>query len=417
MGDAGANEPLTRAWGRRLLRCKEPYMPILNRVAEFAGEIAEWRQDLHRNPELLYDVHRTAGMVSDKLRAFGCDEVVTGIGGTGVVGLVRGRQGNAGRTGGKTIGLRADMDALPIHEASGKPWSSQVAGKMHACGHDGHTAMLLGAAKYLCETRNFDGTVALIFQPAEEGGAGGKAMVDDGLMDTFGISQVFGMHNAPGLPVGAFAITPGATMASADRFVVEIEGRGGHAASPHECIDPIVIGAQIIMALQTIVSRTTDPLDSVVMSVTQFHAGSANNIIPQSAKLTGTIRALNNETRAAAKKRFFEIVEGTAAVHHAKATIDFEDGYPVTVNHEAETKLAIAAAREVAGVDRVVPDMKPVMGAEDFSYMLEARPGAFIFCGNGATAGLHHPKYDFDDAAIPHGVSYWARLAETALAS
>ena len=248
-------------------------MPILNRIAEFAGEIAEWRQNLHRNPELLYDVHRTAGFVGDKLRAFGCDEVVAGIGRTGVVGIVRGRQGQPGKNLGKTIGLRADMDALPIHEASGKPWSSQIEGKMHACGHDGHTAMLLGAAKYLCETRNFDGTVALIFQPAEEGGAGGKAMVDDGLMEKFGITQVFGMHNAPGLPVGAFAITPGPTMASADRFVVEIEGRGGHAASPHECVDPIVIGSQIIMALQTIVSRTMDPLDSVVVSITQFHAG------------------------------------------------------------------------------------------------------------------------------------------------
>jgi hippurate hydrolase len=358
-------------------------------------------------------VHRTAGVVAEKLRAFGCDEVVPGIGRTGVVGLVQGRRGDGA---GKTIGLRADMDALPIEEASGKPWVSQTSGAMHACGHDGHTAMLLGAAKYLCETRNFSGAVALIFQPAEEGGAGAKAMLDDGLVERFGISQVFGMHNAPGLPIGAFAITPGPTMASADRFIVDIEGLGGHAAKPHECVDPIVIGAQIVTALQTIASRVIDPLESVVVSVTQFHAGTANNIIPQTARLAGTIRTLKKEARALAKQRLFEIVEGTAKVHHAKATIDFEDGYPVTVNHEQETKLAIAAACDVAGADRVVPNLPPVMGAEDFSYMLEARPGAFIFVGNGASAGLHHPAYDFDDAAIPHGVSYWARLAETVLA-
>lgn len=388
-------------------------MPVLNRVADLADEVAEWRRDLHRHPEILYEVHRTAGFVADKLREFGCDEVVTGIGQTGVVGIVRGRRGGAG----KTIGLRADMDALPVVEASGKPWASETQGAMHACGHDGHTAMLLGAAKYLCETRNFDGTVVLIFQPAEEGGAGGKAMVDDGLMERFGVTQVFGMHNAPGLPIGAFAITEGPTMASADRFIVDIEGRGGHAAKPHDCIDPIVIGSQIVMALQTIVSRTVDPLESVVVSVTQFHAGSANNIIPQTARITGTIRTLKKETRAHAKQRFHEIVEGTAKINGATATIDFEDGYPVTVNHPDETKIAIAAARDVAGVDRVMPNLPPVMGAEDFSYMLEARPGAFIFIGNGMTAGLHHPEYDFDDAAIPHGVSYWARLAETVLAA
>ena len=386
-------------------------MPVLNRVAALADEVSAWRQDFHRHPEILYDVHRTAGVVAEKLREFGCDEVVTGLGKTGVVGIIRGR--NAG----KVVGLRADMDALPILEATGKPWASTTPGAMHACGHDGHTAMLLGAAKYLAETRNFDGTVALIFQPAEEGGAGGKAMVDDGLMEKFGIAQVFGMHNAPGLPIGAFAITPGPTMASADRFIVDIGGLGGHAAKPHECIDPIVVGAQIVTALQTIASRIIDPLDSIVVSVTQFHAGSANNIIPQTARITGTIRALRAETRALAKQRFHEIVEGTARVHRATAKIDFEDGYPVTVNHAHETMLALAAAREIAGHDRVLPDLPPVMGAEDFSYMLEARPGAIIFCGNGPSAGLHHEEYDFDDAAIPHGMSYWARLAETVLAA
>ena len=389
-------------------------MPVLNRIADLSDEIAQWRQDLHRHPEILYDVHRTAGVVADKLKQFGCDEVVPGIGKTGVVGLVHGRRGDGA---GRTIGLRADMDALPIRETTGKPWASHTEDAMHACGHDGHTAMLLGAAKYLCETRNFDGTVAVIFQPAEEGGAGGLAMVNDGLMERFNISQVFGMHNAPGLPVGAFAMTPGPTMASADRFVVDIHGNGGHAAKPHECVDPIVIGAQIVSALQTIVSREIDPLESIVVSVTQFHAGSANNIIPQAARITGTIRALKNETRAFAKQRFYEIVEGTARVHRGSVVIGFEDGYPVTVNHAAETNLALVAARDVAGVDRVIANLPPVMGAEDFSYMLEARPGAFIFIGNGTTAGLHHPDYDFDDAAIPHGVSYWARLAETVLAA
>ncbi len=386
-------------------------MPVLNRVAELAGDVAEWRRDIHRHPELLYDVHRTAGMVADKLRAFGCDEVVTGIGRTGVVGLVRGPRGP-----GHTIGLRADMDALPIQEASGKLWASQAPGLMHACGHDGHTAMLLGAAQYLCDTRNFAGSVALIFQPAEEGGAGAKAMVDDGLMERFAIARVFGMHNAPGVPVGTFAITPGPILASADRFRVEIEGLGGHAARPHVCVDPIVTGAQIVTALQVIASRNVDPLDAVVVSVTQFHAGSANNIIPQGAQLTGTIRALTPDTRALAKARFHDIVEGVARLNRARATIDYQDGYPVTINHADETSRALAAARDVAGADRVAPDIKPDMGAEDFAYMLEARPGAFIFIGNGDSAGLHHPAYDFNDDAIPYGVSYWARLAETVLA-
>ena len=387
-------------------------MPIVNRVAELADEVAVWRQDLHQNPELMFEVHRTAGVVADKLRAFGCDEVVTGIGRTGVVGIIKGRKGD-----GPTIGLRADMDALPIPEATSVSYKSNTPGLMHACGHDGHTAMLLGAARYLTETRNFAGTAVVIFQPAEEGGGGGREMVADGVMDRFGVRQVYGMHNAPGIPVGCFAIRPGAIMASADRFEVQITGHGGHAAKPNECVDPIVAGAQMVNALQTIASRNVDPIDSVVVSVTQFHAGTANNIIPQTAHLTGTIRALKNETRALAKKRFHDIVEGIAALNDCKVAIDFEDGYPVTINHGEETDFAIKVAREVAGQDRVMPSMPPVMGAEDFSYMLEARPGAFIFIGNGASAGLHHPEYDFNDKAIPYGVSYWARLVETALAA
>ena len=385
-------------------------MPIVNRVAELADDVALWRQDLHEHPELLFDVHRTAGVVAEKLKAFGCDEVVGGIGRTGVVGVIKGRKGD-----GPTIGLRADMDALPIVEATSVKHKSKNPGLMHACGHDGHTAMLLGAARYLTETRNFAGTAVVIFQPAEEGGGGGKEMVQDGVMERFGVQQVYGMHNAPGIPVGAFAIRSGPIMASADRFEIEITGHGGHAAKPSECIDPIIAGAQIVNSLQTIASRIVDPLDSIVVSVTQFHSGTANNIIPQTAHLTGTIRALRNDTRALAKRKFHEIVEGVAALNACKVKIDFEDGYPVTVNHAEETDFAIKVAREVAGPDRVMTGMPPVMGAEDFSYMLEARPGAFIFIGNGMTAGLHHPEYDFNDAAIPLGVSYWARLVETAL--
>ncbi|MFV0281089.1 MAG: M20 aminoacylase family protein [Rhodoblastus sp.] len=387
-------------------------MPIVNRIAELTDEVALWRQDLHRNPELMFDVFRTSGVVEEKLRQFGCDEVVTGIGRTGVVGVIRGRKG-----AGPAIGLRADMDALPILEATDVAYKSETPGKMHACGHDGHTAMLLGAARYLAETRNFAGTAVVIFQPAEEGGGGGREMVEDGMMDRFGVEQVYGMHNMPGVPVGAFAIRPGPFMASADRFGVEIAGRGGHAAMPQNCIDPIVAGAQIINALQTIASRNVGPVDSVIVSVTQFHAGSANNIIPQTAHLTGTIRALKKETRALARQRFHEIVEGVAALNQCNVKIDFEDGYPVTINHEAETEFATRIAREIVGEDKVMANAEPVMGAEDFSYMLEARPGAFIFIGNGQTAGLHHPEYDFNDKALPFGVSYWARLVETALAA
>ena len=385
-------------------------MPIVNRIAELADDVAVWRQDIHQNPELMFDVHRTAGIVAEKLKEFGCDEVVTGIGRTGVVGVIKGRKGE-----GPAIGLRADMDALPIPEATSVAYKSRNPGLMHACGHDGHTAMLLGAARYLAETRNFAGTAVMIFQPAEEGGGGGREMVQDGLMDRFNVEQVYGMHNAPGLPVGAFAIRPGPALASADRFDVTITGHGGHAAKPQDCIDPIIAGAQIVNALQTIASREVAPLDSIVVSVAQFHAGTANNIIPETAHLTGTIRALKNETRAYAKKRLHEIIEHVAALNRCKVSIEFEDGYPVTVNHLAETEFATQVARDIVGADKVLYGVPPEMGAEDFSYMLEARPGAFIFIGNGSTAGLHHPEYDFNDKAIPVGVSYWARLVETAL--
>ena len=357
----------------------------------------------------MYDVFRTAARVADLLQGFGCDEVVQGIGRTGIVGIIHGRQK------GRTIGLRCDMDALPIFEASGVAHASLTPGKMHACGHDGHMAMLLGAARQLCATRNFSGTAAVIFQPAEEGGAGGKAMLDDGLMQRFGIGEVFGMHNMPGLAVGAFAIRPGAMMASADRFDIVIEGRGGHAAKPHECIDPVVVGAQIVSALQVIVARNVDPLEACVVSVTRFEAGSAYNVIPQSALLAGTVRTLAPAMRIFAERRLREIAGGIAAAHGAVARVDYVPGYPVTRNHAAQTAFAAGVAAAVAGAGMVDTATPPTMGAEDFSYMLEARPGALIFIGNGNTAGLHHPAYDFNDAAIAHGVEYWVRLVETGL--
>ncbi|NTG47194.1 amidohydrolase [Agrobacterium rhizogenes] len=384
-------------------------MPILNRAAELQDEVTEWRRHIHTNPELLYAVENTAAFVAEKLKAFGVDEVVTGIGRTGVVGLIR------GKGPGRTVGLRADMDALPLTEISGKPWASTTPGKMHACGHDGHTAMLLGAAKYLAETRNFSGNVAVIFQPAEEGGAGGDAMVKDGMMERFEIAEVYGMHNLPGLPVGQFAIRKGPIMAATDEFTVTIKGRGGHAALPHKTIDPIAIGAQIITNLQLIASRSADPLKSVVVTVTKFNAGNAYNVIPDNAGFAGTIRTLDPAIRDLAERRFKQIVAGIAASHDAEVDIEFQRNYPVTFNHADETDYALAAARDIAGVTNVVPDVDPMMGGEDFSYMLNARPGAFIFIGNGDTAGLHNAAYDFTDEAIAHGVSYWVRLAEQRL--
>ncbi|MCW5696254.1 MAG: amidohydrolase [Bauldia sp.] len=386
-------------------------MPIINRLAEVADEIAEWRHDIHRNPELLYEVHRTAGVVADKLRSFGVDEVVTGIGRTGVVGVIRGRSNASGRV----IGLRADMDALPIEELTGKPYASANPGLMHACGHDGHTAMLLGAARHLSETRNFDGTAIMIFQPAEEGGAGGKAMVEDGLMDRFGIQEVYGMHNMPGIRLGHFALRPGPMMASTDEFKIEVTGRGGHAAMPHQTVDPIVAASAIVQALQTIVSRNVAAMESAVVTVTRFNAGTGSNIIPDFAKLTGTVRTLQPAIRDLAETRLRAIVEQTAAAYGTTATIAYKRNYPVTVNHPAETEAALRAAAEVAGTERVDPNTPAIMGAEDFAYMLEARPGAFIFIGNGDSAGLHNPTFDFDDSIIPLGCSYWVRLVETTM--
>jgi len=387
-------------------------MPIVNRVADLHDEIAAWRHDIHAHPELLYDVHRTAAAVAARLDAFGCDEVVSGIGRTGVVGVIKGNRPGATP---KVIGLRADMDALPIQEANDLPYKSTVPGKMHACGHDGHTAMLLGAAKYLAETRNFAGTAVVIFQPAEEGGAGGLAMVQDGLMERFAIDEVYGMHNYPGLPLGAFAIRSGPTMASTDNITVEIEGVGGHAARPHAAVDPILVGAQIVSQLQSIVSRNVDPIEAAVVSICTFRAGNADNVIPQTALMRGTARSLKPQVRELLHKRIADVIEGTARLHGAKANFTLRRGYPVLSNHERETAFAAAVAGDVAGADRVDTNMAPVMGGEDFSYMLEQRPGAFIFVGNGDSSGLHHPRYNFSDDVIPYGTSYWARLVETAL--
>ncbi|MGB7659733.1 MAG: M20 aminoacylase family protein [Pseudolabrys sp.] len=386
-------------------------MPIVNRVADLHADITEWRRDLHMHPELQYDVHRTAGSVAEKLKAFGCDEVVTGLGRTGVVGVIRGKKGVSG----KTIGLRADMDALPIEEANDLPYKSTVPGKMHACGHDGHTAMLLGAARYLTETRNFTGTAVVIFQPAEEGGGGGKAMVDDGLMDRFGIEEVFGMHNYPGMPVGAFGIRPGPMMAAADALTIDIEGVGAHAARPHLGVDTVLVGAQIINALQSVVSRNVDPLKSAVVSICMFRAGNTDNVIPQTVQLRGTARSLAPEVRDLLEKRLPVVVESTATAYGAKAKLTYKRGYPVLVNHDKQTEFAASVAGQIAGQDKVDTGLPPMMGAEDFSFMLNARPGAFIWIGNGASAGLHHPSYNFNDEAIPFGTSYWVKLVERAL--
>lgn len=383
-------------------------MAIRNRIAELQNEISEWRRDLHMHPELLFDTFRTSEFVATKLREFGCDQIVTGIGRTGVVGVIKGRQDSSG----KVVGLRADMDALPIREETGTEHASKTDGVMHACGHDGHTSMLLGAAKYLAETRNFDGSVVAIFQPAEEGGAGGKEMVDDGLMDRFGIDEVYGMHNMPGLPTGEFAIRSGPLLAAADTFTIEVEGKGGHAAQPHLARDTTLAASHIVVALQSIVARNIHPLRSLVLSVTSFQTNSdAHNVIPQRAALKGTVRTLDEETQDMAAKRLAEVAKSTAEAYGATAEVRYEKGYPVTINARAQTEFAAEAARSVAG--KVDENAGILMASEDFSFMLNERPGAFILVGNGDTAPVHHAKYDFNDEAIPAGCSYWAEIAES----
>ena len=381
-------------------------MPIKNRLAELHPEITAWRRDFHEHPELLFDVHRTAKIVAEKLRDFGCDEVVEGVGRTGIVGVIRGKSDRSGRV----IGLRADMDALPILEATGADHASKVPGVMHACGHDGHTAMLLGAARYLAETRNFDGTCVVIFQPAEEGGGGGKEMVEDRLMERWGIQEVYGMHNMPGYPTGRFAIRPGAFFAAADQFSIEVEGKGGHAAKPHEATDTTLVASHIVVALQSIASRNVDPTKELVVSVTSFETESkAHNVIPQRVQLRGTVRTLDAGVQDMAEARLTQIAKTTAQAFGATAQVDYNRGYPVMVNSEEQTAFAAEVASAVAGECETAPQ---IMGGEDFAFMLNARPGAYILIGNGDTASVHHPKYDFDDEAIPAGCSWWAEIAE-----
>ena len=386
-------------------------MPVENWISDRIEELTDFRHDLHRNPELLYDLPRTSARVAEALRAAGVDEVHEGIGKTGVVAVIRGRTNVSGRT----IGLRSDMDALPIVEATGKDWASQVPGKMHACGHDGHTAMLLGAAIGLAESRNFDGTAVLIFQPAEEGGAGARAMIEDGLFRRFPVDEVYGMHNRPGMAVGEFTISSGSIMGSVDMFEIEIEGVGGHAAMPDRTTDPMPVVAALIQAAQTIASRNVDPLDSVVVSVTTIHGGDAFNVIPQTIRMSGTVRTLREEVRDLAEARLGRITSGIAEAYGATGRLNYTRHYPVTVNHEAETEFAALAAESVAGAGRVHRDMPPTMGGEDFSFMLNEVPGAMINIGNGDSAGLHHPAYDFNDEAIGWGVSYWTALVRARL--
>lgn len=384
-------------------------MPIKNRFAELYPTIVKWRHDFHRNPELQYELPRTAAKVADLLRSFGCDEVVEGVGKSGVVGVIHGQVDTSRRV----IGLRADMDALPIDEKSDVLYKSEVPGVMHACGHDGHTAMLLGAAQYLCETRNFDGKAAVIFQPAEEGGAGAKAMIDDGLVTRFNIDEFYGIHNMPGIETGKFAIRVGPLMASADRFKIILTGKGGHAAMPHLAVDTTLVAAQILVNLNLIVSRSIDPLKRVVVTAGTFKTdSSALNVIANTVELEGSVRSLDEEMRDLVQERLHQVAEGTAAANQCEITIEYERGYPITDNNEEATQHAISVASSVSEVDTDTP---PIMPSEDFAYMLMEKPGAFIFLGNGDSQMLHNPEYIFDDEAIPFGSSWYAGMVEERL--
>ncbi|ARU00947.1 M20 aminoacylase family protein [Yoonia vestfoldensis] len=382
-------------------------MPVINRIADFTAEMTGWRRHLHAHPELQFDCHQTAAFVAAKLREFGVDEIHESIATSGIVAIIN------GQGAGRTIGLRADMDALPMEEVTGLDYASTVAGAMHACGHDGHTTMLLGAAKYLAETRNFAGRVALIFQPAEEAGGGAEVMVNAGILDRFDVAEVYALHNAPGTAVGAFYTTPGPIMAAVDTFHIHVQGRGGHGAMPHDTADPVVACVGIVSAIQTIVSRNHFAFDQLVVSVTQIHTGTVDNVIPDTGYINGTVRTFDPAVQAMVKDRLAGIVAGQAAAYGVTATLDYEIGYPATVNDADKTAFAAAVAREISA--DVVDDAAPEMGAEDFAYMLNQRPGAYLFVGNGDTAGLHHPAYDFDDAVAPVGASFFARIVERAL--
>lgn len=383
-------------------------MAVINRIAEYYDEMKEWRQHLHANPEIDFDCFETAAFVAKKLRSFGVDEVHEGIGKTGLVGIIK------GKGGGPVMGLRADMDALPIQEVRDLPYKSKIDGKMHACGHDGHTTMLLGAAKYLAETRNFSGSVAVIFQPAEEGSGGGQLMVEEGMMDTFNISEVYALHNWPNQTEGSFGMCKGPIMASADAFTISIKGLGGHAAMPHRTADPVVAAAAVVQALQSIVARSVDPMKQAVVSVTQIHTGDAFNVIPETAEINGTVRTFEKEVQSLIVERMDEIAQSIAHAHGCEGRLNFEYGYPATVNHGPQTDFAAEVAENIVGPDLVDARKTPSMGAEDFSYMLEKRPGAYVFLGQGASAGLHHPEYDFNDEISPVGASFFAKLVEKA---
>ena len=398
---------VTIKWHRIAQTPGVPALPVINRIADFADDMTAWRRHLHAHPELQFDCHQTAAFVAAQLRAFGVDELHEGIATSGIVAIIN------GRTDGPTIGLRADMDALPMEEVTGLDHASTIPGRMHACGHDGHTTMLLGAARYLAETRNFAGRVALIFQPAEEFGGGAQVMVQEGVLDRFDIAQVYALHNAPGTPVGAFYTTPGPIMAAVDTFHINIKGRGGHGAMPHETADPIMAAVGIVQAIQTIVSRNHYAQDDLVVSVTQIHTGSADNVIPGTAYINGTVRTFKPEVQGMVMARLEQIVAGQAASFGVKAELEYEVGYPATVNDPDKAAFAADVAREVSA--DVTGDSGREMGAEDFAYLLEKRPGAYLFIGNGDSAGLHHPGYDFDDRVAPVGASFFARLVERAL--
>lgn len=389
-------------------------MSLLETFRPLRSEMTKWRHRFHQHPELLYATTWTAGEVAARLRAFGVDHVETGIGQTGVVGVITGRS-PARATGCRVVGLRADMDALPIEEETDLPHASLIPGQMHACGHDGHTTMLLGAARYFAQERAFSGKVVVIFQPAEEGGAGARAMIEDGLMDRFEIEEVYGLHNLPGLPIGHFATRPGTLMAAVDTLEITLIGKGGHAAWPQDACNPLFIAAHCVVGLPNLLAQIVSPLDSIVLNITLLHAGTANNVIPQKAQISGTLRSLCPHLRAFVQERVIRFVGATAESFGAHAEIAFIPGYPMTINHSTHLKFALRAAEEVGGSEAVERSMAPLMGAEDFSYMLQERPGAFVFIGNGASQGLHHPAYDFNDAALPYGCAYWAALIQERL--
>ncbi|MFW2543482.1 M20 aminoacylase family protein [Primorskyibacter sp. 2E107] len=384
-------------------------MPVLNSIADMADTLKTWRRHLHQHPELGLECHETAAFIVKQLDSFGISEVHTGIATSGVVAIIE------GRAPGRTIGLRADMDALPMDDLSGTAHASKVPGVAHTCGHDGHTTMLLGAAKYLAETRNFAGKVALIFQPAEEGEGGGRIMVEEGVMERFGIDEVFGIHNMPGGEEGHIHTAPGPLMAGVDTFYIDVQGVGGHGAMPYQAKDPVMPAVAIVQALQTIVSRNINALDQLVITVTQIHADGGTNIIPDTARIVGTLRYFDKDVQAIARARMAEIVEFTPKSFGQSATLTYEEGYPPTVNHPSQAAFAAEVARTVVGAERVDAHCEPIMAAEDFSYMLQARPGAYLFLGQGDTPVCHHPKYDFNDAIAPIGASFFATLIERAL--